>query len=471
MADIEDELYEDEAFRDRISTVDEHGRRVWVFPKKPSGKWTRRRQYLSYALLLILFGLPFIKLHGEPLLMLNILERKFIIFGYIFWPQDLYLFALGMIIGVVFIIFFTVIYGRLFCGWICPQTIFMEMVFRRIEYAIDGDFRHQKKLREGPWNAEKIRKRVLKHSIFWLFSFLTANIFLSYIIGVDELFKIVKAPTSEYLGGFIGVVIFSTVFYYVFAQLREQVCTTICPYGRLQSVLLDENSMVIAYDHVRGENRGRFRKNEDRAIADKGDCIDCYQCVHVCPTGIDIRNGTQLECINCTACIDACDHIMDSIGLPPGLIRFVSEKGIQERTGFEWTPRVKAYSALLTVLVAVLIGLLVTREDFDSKIMRQSGSTFMITKDGDVSNIFEIYLLNKTRNEFDIQLELDSEHGTIETTIPKLYLPAEQELKERFIIKIPYSEVSSSEVLYINVYGNGKKIQRVKTKFIGPIQF
>lgn len=458
-----------EEFRDRISTVDEKGKRVWIFPKKPSGRYFNYRKILSYVLLALLFGLPFVKVEGEPFLIFNILERKFIVFGNIFWPQDLYIFALGMIIAVVFIILFTIIFGRLFCGWVCPQTIFMELVFRRIEYWIDGDFRHQKKLREGPWNKDKIIKRFSKHAIFWVISFVIANTFLSYIIGVDELGKIIASPVSEHLGGFTAIVVFSTVFYLVFSLLREQVCTTICPYGRLQGVLLDQDSMVIAYDYVRGENRGRFRKNEDRTAVDKGDCIDCYQCVHVCPTGIDIRNGTQLECVNCTACIDACDDMMEGVGLEKGLIRFVSENGIKNRTGFQWTPRVKAYTSLLAGLMLTMVILLATRTDFQSKVTRQRGTTFQITEDGQVSNIFEIYLLNKTRKEYDITLELDSDHGTIETVVKNLHLAPEEELKERFVIKVPYTEVSSSEVVYINVYGNGKQIQRVKTKFLGPI--
>lgn len=465
-------MEDEEEFRNRISTVDESGKRVWVYPKKPKGKFTNYRKIVGYSLLAILFILPFIKLHGEPLIMLNIIERKFVIFGFIFWPQDLYIFALAMIISVVFVIFFTIIFGRLFCGWVCPQTIFMEFVFRQVEYWIDGDFKHQRKLKEGPWTKEKIFKRLLKHSIFILIAVVTANIFLAYIIGIDELKNIVTDPIQTHLGGFIAMILFSGAFYMVFSLLREQVCTTICPYGRLQGVLLDENSMVIAYDYARGERtegRAKFRKNENREELGKGDCIDCYQCVNVCPTGIDIRNGTQLECINCTACIDACDDMMLGVGLPKGLIRFASEKNIKEKEPFKFTTRVKAYSALLMVLIIVLTVLLITRSDFDSKITRQRGTTFMITQDGQVSNIFEIYLLNKTRIDYDITLELEGNHGTIETVAHDIHLKAEEQLKERFVVKIPYAETKSSEKLLINVYGNGKKIQTVKTKFLGPI--
>lgn len=462
-------IEEEEAFRDRIATVNEKGKRIWLFPKKPVGKFYNWRKIVSYLLIAFLFGAPHIKIGGEQMLLFNILERKFTIFGKVFWPQDMYLFALAIIVGIVFIILFTIIFGRLFCGWICPQTIFMEMVFRRIEYWIEGDWTHQKKLDAAPWNREKILKRIAKHSIFWIISFLIANTFLAYIISADELWKIQTDPLGQHIGGLISIVIFTTVFYLVFARLREQVCTTICPYGRLQGVLLDPNSMVVAYDHKRGENRAKFKKGEDRQAAGKGDCIDCNQCVHVCPTGIDIRNGTQLECINCTACIDACDHMMDSVGLEKGLIRFVSENGIKNRTRFQWTRRVKAYTTLLIAMMVVLTVLLVTRKDFETYIMRQRGTTYQITDDGVVSNIFEINMLNKTKYNYDVKLELEGVEGSIETVVKNIKLKREAQLKERFIVKIPYNSIQDGKsIIYVKVLGNGKEIQTVKTKFIGP---
>lgn len=456
-------------FRDHISTVNEEGKRVWIFPKKPKGNWYNRRKIVSYFLLLFLFAAPHIKIGGEQLLLFNLLERKFTLFGKVFWPQDLYLFALTLIVGVVFVIFFTIIYGRLFCGWVCPQTIFMEMLFRRIEYWIDGDWTHQRKLANAPWNREKLLKRTAKHGIFWIISFGIANTFLAYIIGSDELWKIQTDPLGKHFGGLIAILIFTTVFYFVFARLREQVCTTICPYGRLQGVLLDPNSMVVAYDHNRGENRAKLKKDEDRKSSGKGDCIDCGQCVHVCPTGIDIRNGTQLECINCTACIDACDHMMDSVGMERGLIRFVSENGIKNRTPFQWTRRVISYSVLLIVLLGVLSTFLITRNDFETYIMRQRGTTFQMTSDGKVSNIFEINLINKTKYNFYVTLELEGNVGEIETVVHRLVLKEQNQLKERFIVKLPYSAIENGKrILYIKIIGNGKEIERVKTKFIGP---
>ncbi len=463
---VEDE----EGFRDRISTISEKGKRVWIFPKKPKGKLFNYRKITSYLFLTLLFGLPHIKYKGEPFILFNILERKFIIFGGIFWPQDFYLFAIASIVGLVFIILFTIIFGRIFCGWVCPQTIFMEMVFRRIEYLIEGDYNHQKKLNSQPWNKEKITKRLLKQSIFWLISFFIANTFLAYIIGKDELWRIQTDPNGVHYGGLIAIVIFTTVFYLVFARLREQVCTTICPYGRLQGVLLDQNTMVVAYDNIRGEGRAKFKKNEDRKENGKGDCIDCHLCVSVCPTGIDIRNGTQLECINCTACIDECNTIMDGVGLEKGLIRMVSENGIKKGIGFEWTRRVKSYTALLIFLFGVLVSLLVTRSDFETVIFRLRGTTYQMDETSKISNIFEINLTNKTRNKYNISFKLEDKRGEVILETKKLILEKEAVIDNRLIIKYPFNLMKDGKKLItIIVLGNGKEIQRVKVKFIGPM--
>jgi len=345
----------------------------------------------------------------------------------------------------------------------------METVFRRIEYWIEGDWTHQRKLKNSPWTKEKIFKKTSKHIIFWIISFFIANTFLAYVVGSERLYEIQTDPVGKHLGGLISIVIFTSVFYLVFAKLREQVCTTICPYGRLQGVLLDPNSMVVAYDHKRGETRSKFKKGEDRNEAQKGDCIDCMQCVHVCPTGIDIRNGTQLECINCTACIDECDHIMESVGLEKGLIRFVSENGIKNRTPFQWTRRVKAYTALLVVMVGVLLTLLMTRKDFETTIIRQRGTTFQLANDGRISNIFEINLINKTNKDYTVTLQLDEPEAEIETVVKEIKLKKENYIKERFIVEIPLSKIEKGKkILHIKVIGNGKLIKTVKTKFIGP---
>lgn len=459
-----------EEFRDSISTVDESGKRVWIFAKKPKGRYYDKRKIVSYILLILLFGLPYVTIGGEPILQFNILERKFIIFGQIFWPQDLHIFALAMIIMIVFVTLFTVVFGRLFCGWICPQTIFMEMVFRRIEYWIEGDWNHQKRLKKMPWNGEKIRKKLLKHTIFWGISFLIANTFLAYIIGYKELWAIILDNPVNHVGGFIAIVIFTTIFYLVFSKMREQVCTVVCPYGRLQGVLLDERSLTVAYDYKRGEGRAKFRKNEDRAQANKGDCIDCAQCVHVCPTGIDIRNGTQLECVNCTACIDACDHIMESVGLEKGLIGYMSKKGIEDRSKFVFTNRVKAYSGALVVLIGILVVMLIGRSDFEATILRTRGTLFQEAEKGVISNIYDFSIVNKTNEEMPIEIKLLGDQGEVQMIGNDITMKPQGEAKGKFMILIKRADLKTRKNdLKVGLYSNGELVEKVKTTFIAPV--
>ena len=466
-------MKQSEGFRDELSTIGKDGKRVWVYPKKIAGKYFNFRQIFSYSLLAFLFLAPHIKMKGNPILLFNLLERKFIVFGKIFWPQDFYLFALSMIGAVIFVSLFTVVFGRLFCGWACPQTIFMEMVFRRIEYAIEGDWTKQKKLNKGKWDGTKIFKKVLKHSIFWLISFLIANTFLAYIIGADKLIEIQFDNPMNHLGGLTTIIVFSTVFYGVFAFLREQVCTTICPYGRLQGVLLDSKSINVAYDYKRGEGekgRAKFRKNEDRAELGKGDCIDCKQCVHVCPTGIDIRNGTQLECVNCTACMDACDFIMESVGLEKGLIGYISEEGIETgEKGIQWNTRVFAYSGVLALILSVLVYLTITRSNYDFVITRLQGTTFNRIDKQNYSNSYNLILLNKTKDVGEISLKILEGKATIPPMT--FVLEPEVETHKNFALmmsKVDYKESGNNPKIIIGIYKNGELVAKEKTLFMGP---
>ena len=472
MADVSD-LYEEqrvaETFRDHIATVDQSGKRVWVFPKKPFGKFTNYRAIVSYGLLAILFSGPFIKIGGQPLLLLDVLDRRFIIFGQVFWPQDFYLFVIGMITLLVFIILFTVVFGRIFCGWICPQTIFMEGVFRKIEYLIEGDYMAQKKLDRQPWNREKIIKKSVKQLLFLMISSLIMHTFLAYFVGVDKLWQIISGGPMENTGGFAAMLLFTGLFYGVFGWMREQVCTTICPYGRLQGVLLDRQSIVVAYDHVRGETRSKFRKDEDRVAVGKGDCIDCNQCVLVCPTGIDIRHGTQLECVNCTACIDACDNIMDRIGKPRGLVRYASEQNIAENKPFVFTGRMKAYTAVLTILIGVLVSLLIIRSDFQTTILRTPGMMFQEREDGSITNLYQVKMVNKTIDEMDVKLVLLEPEGRIEMVGSDIKLEAQGIGQGAFFIVIdPKNLGGMNQDVKIGVFKGDEQIQTVKTSFLGP---
>ncbi|PKV48302.1 cytochrome c oxidase accessory protein FixG [Aquimarina sp. MAR_2010_214] len=464
----------DEKFRDSIGTINDEGKRAWVYPKKPSGKYYEYRKWVSYGLLIFLFSAPFIKINGNQFLLFNVLERRFNIFGAPFWPQDFHLFVISMIIGVIFITLFTVAFGRLFCGWVCPQTIFMEMVFRRIEYWIEGDRGKQIRLNKQSWNAEKIRKRVLKWIIFFIISFLIANIFLAYLIGSDQLIRYITDGPFQNVSTLISLLIFTAVFYFIFAWFREQVCIIACPYGRLQGVLLDSKSIIVAYDYKRGEKeagRAKFKKNEDRPSTGKGDCIDCFQCVHVCPTGIDIRNGTQLECVNCTACIDACDHIMESVNLPKGLIRYASEDNIAKKAKFKFTPRLKGYSAVLVILTGVLLGMSLLRNDVEANILRLPGQLYERKNDNIISNVYTYKLVNKTTTKIeDVRFELMSHKGKIELVTHKKFSVPEQGIAEgTLFIEINGAALKGdSDRLKIGVYSNDKLIETTTTAFLGP---
>jgi polyferredoxin len=507
---------EQEQFRDQIATVDQSGKRIWVYPKKPKGPLYKYRTYLTWVFLAVLFGLPLIKVNGDPIVLFNVIERKFILFGIHFGPQDFYLFAIGMLIMLVFIILFTVVFGRLFCGWICPQTIFMEMVFRKIEYWIEGDYNAQKRLDKAPWSTDKMVKKVSKQVIFFIISVLIANTFLAYIIGINDVIKIAFEPVSVHFYGFLSMIIFSFVFYGVFAKLREQVCTTICPYGRLQGVMLDNKSLVVAYDFVRGEPRGKIQKHkpsapqvlekdpcqnacagckvglggchdedEGRNHSEKasedylasfqnklGDCIDCKLCIHVCPTGIDIRNGTQLECINCTACMDACDEVMEKIDRPKGLIRIDSIDGIEKGERKILNGRTLAYSAVLFILIIVEVLLFTLRADVEVLMLRTPGMLFQEMEDGYINNLYNYKLINKTGKDLDINFKLIDVDGEIQIVGEnKPHVDKNGNSGGALFIKIPKNELESRKNnISIGVYSGDKKINTVKTTFFGPIK-
>jgi len=455
------------SFRDSVATISSDGKRNWIYPKKPKGKFYNKRTYVSIFFLVLLFAGPFMKLNGHPFILLNIIERKFILFGIAFWPQDFHLFGLAMLTFIVFIILFTALFGRIWCGWACPQTIFMEMVFRKIEYLIEGDYMQQKALNAESPNPRKLRKKILKNSIFFLISFIIANTFLAYIIGVDELFKIITDPPSQHLGGLISLTIFTLVFYGVYTKFREQACIVVCPYGRLQGVLLDKNSVVIAYDYNRGEPREKLHKGQERKA---GDCIDCHQCVQVCPTGIDIRHGTQLECVNCTACIDACDSIMEKIDKPLGLIRYTSENAISKGIKFKVTGRIIAYSVVLFILLGSLITLLAIRSDVEATILRTPGMLYQELANKKVSNLYNIKIVNKTFQDLPISIKIIEPKGEVKWVGRGIDSLNEQDISEgeMFIILDQASILTNKTKLKIQILSNDKLMDEVETNFIGP---
>jgi cytochrome c oxidase accessory protein FixG len=458
----------DQSFRDSVATINEKGERNYLFPKKPKGKLYRRRTIVSLVFLAIFFTLPFIKVNGHPLFLLNVVERKFILFGQIFWPQDFFIFAIGFLTFMVFIILFTVVFGRVWCGWACPQTIFLEMVFRKIEYWLDGDAQAQKRLKEMPWNGFKTRKRAIKIVVFFAISLLIANFSLAYIIGMDNVIVMIEDGIFKHYVTFMSVLGFTAIFFFIFYWFREQACIVVCPYGRLQGVLLDKKSMVVAYDYVRGEPRGKVKK-EEAVDSTLGDCVDCFACVRVCPTGIDIRNGTQLECVNCTACIDACDAIMEKLNRDLGLIRIDSEENIQHsrKSKFNW--RFAAYSSVLIILLGFLAYLLISRTDVDATVLRTPGQIFQTLPDGRISNLFSIKLANKTRKDLPLTLKVENMQGEIQVIGKDLVVPAESYFQSPFFVKINRNSVERRKTnLVIGVYEGNKKIKTETTTFFGP---
>ena len=467
-----DSLYNyDDEFRNSIATVDEHGKRLWVYPKKPAGYYHRLRIAVTVILLSFLMTGPFIHVRGQPLFLFNVFERKFILFGQVFWPQDFVLLAIALITFFVFITLFTVVFGRIWCGWMCPQTLFLEMVFRKIEYLIEGSAMEQRKLNEGPLTGKKIAKKSLKHFIFVIIAVLISHTVMAYLIGADKTFKIVTHSPGENLAGFIGITAFTIIFYWVFAFFREQACIVVCPYGRLQGVLLVKESIVVAYDWIRGEPRGKIKKSQ-ATLEKKGDCIDCKLCVHVCPTGIDIRNGTQLECVNCTACMDACDDVMVKIGKPKGLIRYASYNSIKEGVLKLINPRVIGYSLVLMALLTLLGFTLLTRSDVETTVFKVSGTLYQKTDDGNITNLYNIEFVNKTFDSISLQLKVISPSAASITRADgnAIMVPSEGMLKVVCFIKIPANEIKSARtVVTVGIYNGDKLIEKIKIKFIGPV--
>lgn len=443
-----------------------NGERKWMYPLIRKGNYYKWRSRLSYFYLVLFFSGPFIRIGGQPLLLLNVIDRHFVILGQVFWPQDIYLFMLASLIFIVCVVLFTIAFGRIFCGWVCPQTIFMEMVFRKIEIWIEGDGNKQKKLNAAVWDKEKIRKKAIKHFLFLLVSFLIANTFLAYIIGSESLIKIIVEPITLHWVGFSSIWVFTIVFYLVYSQVRELVCTVICPYGRLQGVLMDEHTLVVAYDDVRGEPRGKLDKTR---LALKGDCVDCNLCVAVCPTGIDIRNGTQLECINCTACIDACDEVMDKIHKPRNLIGYFSEDMIRSKKKPSFNLRMMGYSSVIVVLMTVLCYFIFSRNDMDITVMRGSGMLYQEQPGGYISNIYNADITNKANVTRSIILRAEDPDIKIKYIQAPGVITKGNDVKAVFFVLIPSKKIQSFKTdVKLQLISGGKVIQTVTTEFVAP---
>lgn len=348
------------------------------------------------------------------------------------------------------------------------------MIFRKIEYAIEGDRNKQIRLDSQAWDSEKIWKRSLKWTIFIIISLVITHIMFMYIVGYEEVLRIMQEGPFAKPTNFLVMIMFTAAFYFVFAWFREQVCTMVCPYGRLQGVLIDKETINVFYDYKRGENRSKWKKGEDRRAQGKGDCIDCKQCVVVCPTGIDIRDGLQMECVNCTACIDACDEVMVKVGLPPGLIRYASEKEIEEQQQFKFSGKMKIYSVILALLVGFLGFLLYNRGQMEAKFLKPPGSTFFV-RDGKITNTYNYTFLNKSNETKTVIIKIiEPKNGEISSgTTNKIVLKRDAMIKGTINVSFPESQIKlSKQNLELGVYDmNGELLDSYNTYFEGPFKF
>jgi cytochrome c oxidase accessory protein FixG len=457
-----------ESFRDALASVHKDGRRKWVYARQPAGRYYRARAAVSVLLLAFLAAAPFIHVNGQPLVLLNVLERRFVLFGMVFWPQDFHLVVLLALTALVTLALSTAAVGRVWCGWLCPQTVFLEMVFRRIEFLIDGSAERQVRRDSRPWQAADYVRAAIKHAIFFALSFAIANLFLAYVIGVGPLWTIVTDPPSQHLGGLVAISIFSLLFYGVFARFREQACVLACPYGRVMSSLIDRHTVTVTYDAARGEPRGKVSR--DRAAEAAGDCVDCSRCVTVCPTGIDIRNGIQLECVNCTACMDACDAVMRQLHRPTGLIGYRAHE--PARAGrFSWlTPRVLAYAAVWALLVATAATMLARRRDLDVLILRQPGTLFAALADGQVANFYTVQVLNRSARPHALEYRAVEPAGARITPLGTIDRVGPHGLIEsRFFLQLPRALLrTGSTPVRFEVRADGALLATIDSSFLGP---
>lgn len=477
MSIIDVPIEDHEAYRNELASIAKDGRRKWIYAREPHGRFTRWRSLVATLLLAFLFIAPYVKVHGHQFMLLNIVDRQFVFFGVPFWPNDFYLVALVFITVVITFVLFTAIIGRIWCGWLCPQTIFLEFIFRRIEWWIEGSPVQQAKRHSGPYTADRVWRMVLKQVIFFAISFAIANTFLAYLVSSDRLLLYVTEGPFRHATVFFPLVAFTVVFYAVFARFREQACLIVCPYGRYMSSLVDDNTITVTYDVKRGERRGKFTKADKDAWSNgaarpegKGDCVDCHQCVTVCPTGIDIRNGIQLECVACTACIDACDEVMVKVGRPKGLIRYTSATAVRDGIAKVFTTRIKAYFLVWLVLVSAVGVLFSMREMLDVLVLRQEGTTWVKTPTG-VANFYRIQIINKSDEELPVEIVVVEPSNASITPIEKLDIVHGGQLaKGRFICTIPASHAHGALPVTLSIRSNGREIKSVKTSFIGGEQ-
>ena len=440
-------VQDDESVRGSI-LADGHRKRIVAADVK--GRFHTARTLVFVVLIGFAAALPWIKIGGAPALFLDVDKRKFFMFGATLNAQDTWLlfFALS---GVGFgLVYLTALAGRAWCGWACPQTVLLDGVYRRIERVIEGPRNAHLKRDAGPMTFSRAARKIAKHTAFVIVSLAVAHVVLSYFVSLPAMFRMVRAAPSAHPEAFAWTFAISAVLYGNFAFFREQLCVVLCPYGRLQSVLLDDDSLVVGYDKARGEPRGK------KGTQGAGDCVDCFRCVQVCPTGIDIRDGLQLDCVACTACIDACDDVMDRLGRARGLIRYDSTRGLTEGKRKIWRPRVALYTGLLVAgLIAATLALR-ARSDFEANVVRLPGAPFVID-DGVVRNGFEVHLVNKSSqtHAFDVRADAPKD-ATVTVSMPHVELEPLAQGHVSFFVTAPRNVHLGGDVVHVTVTRDGE---------------
>ena len=447
---------------DKASSLRADGSRNFVHPADVNGRFDRLRK-LGFALLIGLLALlPWLQIGGHPAVFLDFEQRSFYLFGATFNAQDAWL-VFFLLSGVGFaLIVATALFGRVWCGYACPQTVFLEGLFRPIERLIEGPRNERIRRNAGPLNADKIWRKALKHVLFLVLAFLTAHVIVSYFVSIPRLYRMVLGAPGEHLEAFTWAAALTALLYFDFVWFREQMCLIICPYGRLQSVLTDRDTIVIGYDVQRGEPRGK-------AGATTGDCVDCKRCVVVCPTGIDIRNGLQIDCIGCARCIDACDDVMTKLERPTGLVRYDSQQGLSRAPKRMLRPRVYLYAALGLLGMSVAGFSLAQSKPYEANLLRLRDAPPFTLDAGRVRNAFEVHLVNKRsqRSRFELRPSSDPRlHYAI--AMPEVTLASLADQRVPVFIDFARGAVHNSEHARLELWQDGVRTATIDIPLLAP---
>ncbi|QNN24824.1 cytochrome c oxidase accessory protein CcoG [Planctomycetales bacterium ZRK34] len=452
-----------------LSTLENDGSRRWLKPRVSKGRFLTARRIVAYALIVLFTALPYIPINGKPAILLDIVHRQFTLFGFTFLPTDTILLALFMVGLIISIFLMTALLGRVWCGWACPQTVYLEFVYRPIERLLEGTI--------GRGGASKRDmagwRSVVRFVVYLIISMFLAHTFLAYFVGVEALFKWVQSSPFEHPIAFVVMAATTFLMMFDFTYFREQMCIIACPYGRFQSVMLDRNSLIIGYDEQRGEPRGRFERGVPDSERKHGDCIDCLNCVTTCPTGIDIREGLQMECVACAQCVDACDSVMDKIGRPRGLIRYSSQAAMSAKPDEKprlLRPRVIFYPALLLIIATIFTVVFSSKGTADVMITRNYGSPFARMGDDRISNSLRLKIVNRTADPAAYRIAVISdEAATVETTQNPIQIEAGATLTEGMLLTVPQDRFRDGHYdVKIRVTGDDDFEKTVNIRLIGP---